>query len=161
MDVETDSTVEMDAGQTQEARTEFLTSAGNFLNNALPVMQSSPDLTPLMGEMLLFAIRGYRAGRTLESAFEEAVQGIKAQLEQQQQAEQQGPPPDPAAEAEAAAIQQKMQLEGAKGQAQIQSLQQKGQIEAQKGETEAQKGQLELAQEQAKLQAWSRIRPLS
>ena len=152
VDVETDSTVEMDAGQTQEARTEFLTSAGNFLNNALPVMQSSPDLTPLMGEMLLFAIRGYRAGRTLESAFEEAVQGIKEQLEQQQQAEQQGPPPDPAAEAEAAAIQQKMQLEGAKGQAQIQSLQQKGQIEAQKGETEAQKGQLELAQEQAKLQ---------
>ena len=41
VDVETDSTVEMDAGQTQEARTEFLTSAGNFLNNALPVMQSS------------------------------------------------------------------------------------------------------------------------
>ena len=41
VDVETDSTVEMDAGQTQEARTEFLTSAGNFLNNALPVMQST------------------------------------------------------------------------------------------------------------------------
>ena len=152
VDVETDSTVEMDAGQTQEARTEFLTSAGNFLNNALPVMQSSPDLTPLMGEMLLFAIRGYRAGRTLESAFEEAVQGIKEQLEQQQQAEQQGPPPDPAAEAEAQKIQQQMQLEGAKGQAQVESLQQKGQVEAQKGQIEAQKGQLELAQAQAELQ---------
>ena len=152
VDVETDSTVEMDAGQTQEARTEFLTSAGNFLNNALPVMQSSPDLTPLMGEMLLFAIRGYRAGRTLESAFEEAVQGIKEQLEQQQQAEQQGPPPDPAAEAEAQKIQQQAQIEGAKGQAQIQSLQQKGQVEAQKGQIEAQKGQLELAQAQAELQ---------
>ena len=152
VDVETDSTVEMDAGQTQEARTEFLTSAGNFLNNALPVMQSSPDLTPLMGEMLLFAIRGYRAGRTLESAFEEAVQGIKEQLEQQQQAEQQGPPPDPAAEAEALKIQQQMQLEGAKGQAQVESLQQKGQVEAQKGQIEAQKGQLELAQAQAELQ---------
>ena len=152
VDVETDSTVEMDAGQTQEARTEFLTSAGNFLNNALPVMQSSPDLTPLMGEMMLFAVRGYRAGRTLESAFEEAVQDIKERLEQQQQAEQQGPPPDPAAEAEAAKIQQQAQIDGAKGQAQLQSLQQKGQIEAQKGEMEAQKGQLELAKEQAELQ---------
>ena len=97
--------------------------------------------------------RGYRAGRTLESAFEEAVQDIKERLEQQQQAEQQGPPPDPAAEAEAAAIQQKMQIEGAKGQAQLQAQQQKGQVEAQKVEMEAQKGQLELAQEQAKLQA--------
>ena len=144
--------VEMDAGQTQEARTEFLTSAGNFLNNALPVMQASPDLTPLMGEMLLFAIRGYRAGRTLESAFEEAVQGIKERLEQQQQAEQQGPPPDPAAEAEAQKIQQQAQIEGTKGQAQVESLQQKGQVEAQKGQIEAQKGQLELAQAQAELQ---------
>ena len=153
VDVETDSTVEMDAGQTQEARTEFLTSAGNFLNNALPVMQASPDLTPLMGEMMLFAVRGYRAGRTLESAFEEAVQSMKQKMEQQQQAEQQGPPPDPAAEAEAQKIQQQAQIEGAKGQAQIQGLQQKGQIEAQKGEMEAQKGQLELAQAQAELQA--------
>ena len=154
VDVETDSTIEMDAGQTQEARTEFLTSAGNFLNNALPVMQSSPDLTPLMGEMMLFAVRGYRAGRTLESAFEEAVQDIKERLEQQQQAEQQqqGPPPDPAAEAEAAKIQQQAQIEGAKGQAQVESLQQKGQVEAQKGQIEAQKGQLELAQQQAELQ---------
>ena len=62
-------------------------------------MQSSPDLTPLMGEMMLFAVRGYRAGRTLESAFEEAVQDIKERVEQQQQAEQQqqeqGPPPRP------------------------------------------------------------------
>ena len=41
VDVETDSTIEMDAGQTQEARTEFLQSAGNFLNNALQVMQAA------------------------------------------------------------------------------------------------------------------------
>ena len=156
VDVETDSTVEMDAGQTQEARTEFLTSSGNFLNNILPVMQTVPDLIPVAGEMLLYTVRGYRAGRTLESAFEEVVQSMNQKLEQQQQAEQQQqeqpPPPDPAAEAEAAKIQQQAQIEGAKGQAQIQGLQQKGQIEAQKGEMEAQKGQLELAQAQAELQ---------
>ena len=153
VDVETDSTVEMDAGQTQEARTEFLTSAGNFLNNALAGDAVLARLDAAHGRNdALFAVRGYRAGRTLESAFEEAVQDIKERVEQQQQAEQQGPPPDPAAEAEAAKIQQQMQLEGAKGQAQLQSLQQKGQIEAQKGEMEAQKGQIELAQEQAELQ---------
>ena len=140
----------------RDARTEFLQSGGNFLNNILPVMQMVPELIPVAGEMLLFTVRGYRAGRTLESAFEEAVQSMNQKMEQQKQAEeqqqQQGPPPDPAAEAEAAKIQQQMQLEGAKGQAQLQSLQQKGQIEAQKGEMEAQKGQIELAKEQAELQ---------
>ena len=64
VDVETDSTVEMDAGVTQESRTEFLQSAGTFLNNILPVMQTEPALVPVAGEMLLFAVRGYRAGRT-------------------------------------------------------------------------------------------------
>ena len=163
VDVETDSTVEMDAGQTREARTEFLQSAGQFLNNALPVMQSSPDLTPLMTEMLLFTVRGYRAGRTLETSFEEAAQKIRQKVEQAEQQPQQ-PPPDPKAEAEAQRIQQQMQLDGAKGQAQMQQMQQKGQLEAQKGqleaqleahkgELEAQKGQIELAQEQAELQA--------
>ena len=168
VDVETDSTVEMDAGQTQEARTEFLQSAGNFLNNILPVMQTVPKLIPVAGEMLLFAVRGYRAGRTLESAFEQAVQAMNQELEQQKQAEaqqqQQGPPPDPEAEAKAAQIQQKMQMEGQKGQAQIQGMQQKAQIEGQKGQTQLQqlqqqgqiegaKGQLELSQGQAELQA--------
>ena len=38
------ATVEMDAGQTQEARTEFLTSAGNFLNNALAGDAVQPGL---------------------------------------------------------------------------------------------------------------------
>ena len=57
-----------------------------------------------------------------------------------------------------------MQLDGAKGQAQMQQMQQKGQLEAQKGqleaqleahkgEIEAQKGQIELAQAKAELQA--------
>ena len=154
VDVETDSTVEMDAGQTQAARTEFLQSAGNFLNNALPVMQADPKFIPLMGEMLLFTVRGYRAGRAIESVFEEAVQSMNQQLEQQQQAEaqqEQGPPPDPKAEAEAAKIQQQMQLEGAKGQAQLQGMQQEAQIEAQKGEIEIAEAQETLQLEIQKL----------
>ena len=168
VDVETDSTVEMDAGQTQEARTEFLQSAGNFLNNILPVMLQEPELTPVVGEMLLFTLRGYRAGRTLENAFEEVVQSMNQKLEQQKQAEaqqqQQGPPPDPKAEAEAAKLQQQMQMEGQKGQAQLQVMQQKAQIEGQKGQAQIQqiqqqgqiegaKGQLQLSQGQAELQA--------
>ena len=138
IDVETDSTVEMDASQTQEARTEFLTSAGNFLNNIVPIIQTAPELGSLMGELLLFAVRGYRAGRTLETSFEEAVQNIRQKQEAAEEAAQnpQPPPPDPEAEAKAAQVQQQAQIEGAKGQAQIQQMQQKGQLEQQKGQME-------------------------
>ena len=146
IDVETDSTVEMDASQTQEARTEFLTSAGNFLNNIVPIIQNVPKMGPLMGELLLFAVRGYRAGRTLETSFEEAVQNIRQEQEAAEQAAQQeqGPPPDPEAEARAAQVQQQAQIEGQKGQAQIQQMQQKGQLEQQKGEMEMAEAQMEF-----------------
>ena len=80
IDVETDSTVEMDAGQTQESRTEFLTAAGSFLGNSVEIMNSAPDLVPVIGEMLLFTVRGYRAGRTLETTFEEAVTKLKERV---------------------------------------------------------------------------------
>ena len=141
IDVETDSTVEMDAGQTREARNEFLASAGAFLKDAIPVMQVAPSFAPVMGEMLLFAVRGYRAGRTLESAFEEAVQDIKDQVEQaaQQAQQQEGPPPDPKAEAEAARTQQQTQIDGASAQIELQSQQQKAAIEAETGAAELEK----------------------
>ena len=131
----------MDAGQTREARNEFLASAGAFLKDAIPVMQVAPSFAPVMGEMLLFAVRGYRAGRTLESAFEEAVQDIKDQVEQaaQQPQQEEGPPPDPKAEAEAARTQQQMQIDGASAQIELQSQQQKAAIEAEKGAAELEK----------------------
>ena len=137
--------------------TEFLTSAGNFLNNALPIMQADAAMAPLMGEMMLFAVRGYRVGRTLEAAFEEVVQSIKAQTEADAQAAQepQEPEPaplDPAGEAQAAKIQQQTEIEGQKGQMQIQNLQQKGQLEIQKGQTEAQKTQIQLQAQVQKLE---------
>ena len=145
IDVETDSTVEMDAGQTQESRTEFLQSAGNFLNNALPIAQQMPEMVKPISEMLLFTVRSYKAGRSLESAFEEAATKLQKKVEQ---AEQQPQQQDPEAAAKAQEAQQRMQVEGAKGQAQIQLLQQKGQIEGQKGQL-----QIQTIQQKAQLDA--------
>ena len=143
----------MDAGQTQEARTEFLTSAGNFLNNALPVMQSSPDLTPLMGEMMLCSpcAATVRAGRSnplsrklckisRNGSSNSSKPSSRDRLPTQQ------PRPRPLR------FSSRRRLREPRVRRRLQSLQQKGQIEAQKGEMEAQKGQLELAQEQAELQ---------
>ena len=113
-------------------------------------MQSSPDLTPLMGEMMLcspFAatVLDERLSPLSRKLYKISRSGWSNSSKPSSSSRNRDRRPDPAAEAEAAKLQQQMQLEGAKGQAQIQSLQQKGQIEAQKGEMEAQKGQIELA----------------
>lgn len=92
IDIETDSTIAMDEQQDKQDATEFLGAMSTFIQQAGPVLQAQPAMAPLMGEMLLFAARRYRAGRTLEGEIERTVENLKAMLAQQQQ---QGPPPNP------------------------------------------------------------------
>ena len=131
IDVETDSTAALDQGEEQERRIEFLTAVGQFFENALPVADAVPQLAPLVGDMMLFAVRGFKTGRTLEAAFEDAVERMREAAEQPPPEQQ----PDPAAEAEAA-----------KAQTQSQMLQQKAQVDQQKG-------QMTLAATRAKAEA--------
>ena len=153
LDVETDSTVELNAQAQQDSRVEFLQSAGSFLQNALPVMQASPEMVPVMGEMLLFAVRSFRSGRTLESKFEETVDALSTKVQQQQQAEQQAAeqgqeqqdPEAQAAQAEAQAKQVEMQAKQAESQAKQAEAQQRMQ-------TDQAKAQLELAAMQQQMQ---------
>lgn len=77
VDIETDSTIKPDREQDKQDRIEFLTAAGTFLSNTLPLAQASPDLIPVLGEMLLFGVRGFRAGRSLEDEFEGTVEKLK------------------------------------------------------------------------------------
>ena len=170
IDVETDSSIEMDASSQNEQRTEFLSSAGAFLNNVLPVIQNAPAMAPAISQMMLFAIRSYRSGRTLETAFEEAADALQQQLDQAQEQQQQPPPPDPKLEAEAAAIQQTAQIaaqkaqaetqqaqqdsimQGQKAQADMQTAQQKNEVEAQKGQIELQRANIDLKKAEIELQ---------
>lgn len=71
IDIETDSTIQGDQAQEKADRIEFITAATKFLEAAGQVGQVMPDAIPLMTKMLGFGIRGFRAGRDLESAFDE------------------------------------------------------------------------------------------
>lgn len=75
IDIETDSTIKFDEQQEQEARVEFLAAAGGFLQQAMQVQ--NPDLAPLMAKMLEFGIRGFKVGKELESAFENAIRKLE------------------------------------------------------------------------------------
>ena len=144
LDIETDSTAAADQDAEKERRVEFLTAVGGFMQQSLEVAQVAPQMVPLMGEMLLFGVRGFRAGRPLESAIEDMVRQSKQQQEQQQGEEQ----PDPAAEAEAA----KAQAEGEKAQADSQGAQIKLQAAQGKAQTDQQGAQIKLATSQTKAQ---------
>lgn len=114
VDIETDATVAPDQQREKETRVEFLTAVSPFIEKAAQVGQQVPQLTPLLMKMLEFGVRGFRAGRTLESAIEETI----AMAEQAQQQPQQ-PPADPKAEAEA----QKLQVETQRMQGEMQVAQ--------------------------------------
>jgi len=77
VDIETDSTVAADEQEEKSSRAEFLRSVGGLLGQALPAVEKYPGIAPLIGHMVLFAVRGFRVGRELESVFEQAVDQLE------------------------------------------------------------------------------------
>lgn len=154
VDIETDSTVVLDEEEEKQSRVEFLQAAGSFMQQAVEVGQVAPQMTPLLGEMLLFGIKGFRAGRQLESAFEDAVAQMKQAAQQPQQ---QGPDPRQIeAEAKAQQAQADMAISQQRAQADMQTEQAKAEnsmsIEAEKARNQmaidAYKAQIEATQPQ-------------
>ena len=82
IDIETDSTIEPDENAEKQRRTEFVTAVGTLFQQAIPVVQSAPEMAPLIGEMLTFTVRGFRAGRTLEDQIEKTMQAVQQRIAQ-------------------------------------------------------------------------------
>jgi hypothetical protein len=150
IDIETDTLVQIDQQTEKSNRVEFLTSVSSFLEKVLPVGQQHPELVPLLGEMLLFGIRGFKIGRTIEGSFEQfvaqATQNEKAKAAQPPQP----PPPNPEmirAQTEAQNSQAKLQADQQTAQADMQmehvKMQAEQQLAAQKLQFEQWKAQLD------------------
>lgn len=135
INIETDSTIEPDQQAEKDARVEFLTAASGFLGQALEVGMTAPQMIPLMGKMLLFGVRGFRAGRELESAFEETIDLLEKEASQPKE-----PPPSPE-EIKAKAEAEKMQMEAQFRQQEMQAEAQRQQAEDQR---QAQLNQMDL-----------------
>lgn len=131
IDIETDTLVLIDEQQDKQDRIEFLTAVGGFLRQAVDAAKSNPGMTPLLGEMLMFGVRGFKIGRTMEASLEQYLQQAKQQSGQQQQS-----PEQIKAQADMQAKQAELQMEQAKMQAEQQ-------LEAQKIQFEQWKVQLE------------------
>lgn len=84
IEVETDSTLAPDEANDKKERMEFVSSVGAFLQQAIPAAQQTPALAPVLGEVLMLAVRGFRGARNLEGTFETFVQQMAQQPPQQQ-----------------------------------------------------------------------------
>jgi hypothetical protein len=107
IEVATDSLVQMDEIREKQERTELLTSFGSFIKEAIPAAQASPQLAPVLLEMLKFTVAAYKAGRTMEGVIDQAADQLK-----QLAANPPPQPPDPkllAIQAQTQAKQQEMQ----------------------------------------------------
>lgn len=118
IEVDADSLIELDERGEQQARMEFLQAAGSFIANAV---KAPPELAPLMGEMLMFGVRGFHVGASIENSFETAMEQLK---------QPKPPQPDPA--------QLQAQADQAKMQAQQMAEQQRAQIDMQLEQGKAQ-----------------------
>lgn len=76
VDVETDSTIEADEQQDKAQRIEFLTTIGQLMGAALPVLQSAPQLAPLFKESILFAVRSFHVGQSMEDVIEQTFDSL-------------------------------------------------------------------------------------
>lgn len=131
IDIETDSMVAIDETLDKQKAMEFVQAMGGFLTSAMPAIQQAPILAPLMGEALLYMSRRYNAGRGLETAIEQASQGL---IQMAQQAMTQPPPPDPQMvkiQGEQQLEQQKSQNDFALKQAELQQKAQLAEVDSQ------------------------------
>ena len=125
IEVTSDSMIFQDEQAEKQNRMEFLQSIGSFMQQVVPAAQAVPEMTPMLMEMVKFAVTAFKAGKGLEGIIDETADKFR---EQAKQAEGQPKPPTP----EQQKMQMAMQIEQAKMQANQAEAQQAMQLEQQK-----------------------------
>jgi hypothetical protein len=146
IEVTTDSMIYQDEQQEKADRMEFLQAMGGFLSQAIPAAQATPEITPMMMEMLKFGVTAFKAGKGLEGLIDETADKFR-----QQAKEMEGQPKPPSPEQQK--MQMQMQIEQAKMQAEQQKMAMQQQIEQAKiqGEIELEKAKQEFQSQENQL----------
>jgi hypothetical protein len=135
IDIETDSLIEPDQQATQQARTELLGAISQFLPQAIEAGSAVPELKPLMARLLMFFLRGFKASRDIESAFEQFIDDVTKAA-----ANPQPKPPSPE--------EIKAQAEMAKQKAETERMMLDAKLKTEEGQRQAAADQAKFAMEQ-------------
>jgi len=133
IDLETDSTIQADENAEKQQRTEFLSVAVGALERSANVMKLAPDLAPVMSELVMFAARGMRVGKSLEDVLEQALKKAQKRMEAMLAQPQQ----NPMVEIEKAKLQQKAQSDQAGHMLDQRKMQQDAQLEVRQQDIDA------------------------
>ena len=95
IDIETDTMVFEDQKAEKAARVELIGAISSFLREAIPAGQLYPEIKEVLIGLLMFGVRGFKAGRDIEQLLEEAADQLTEAGPQQQK-------PDPKIQAEQA-----------------------------------------------------------
>ena len=147
VDIAADSLVMLDEAQNKQDRIQFLQAFGGFLAQALPVGQASPEMVPMMMELLRFGMQAFKAARPIEGQIDQTLQQLS------QAAQQRGP--DGEQQARQAEVQQKGQVESQKMQMQSALKQAEMQHQLQ---MEQMRNQAKMAMEQQKMDFEARLK---
>jgi hypothetical protein len=76
LDIETDSTIEPDQTAEKQARIEFMQQIVPLITGIVPMAQGNPAMSALAKEVVMFAVRGFNVGRSMEEPIEAAFDAI-------------------------------------------------------------------------------------
>lgn len=145
IDVETDQTAFQDAEAEKTARMEFMDVVTRMFAETIPAMQAFPASIPLVKEAVMFVVRGFKVGRPIEEAIEDAFDDIAKQPPKQEA--------DPKAEAAQAQMQMKMQEMEMRMKQMASEFQLKQQAAQSEIQLDREKTQADIAMEQTKANA--------
>ena len=167
IEIVADSMIYMDEVQEKQDRMELAQAVANFVKEAGPAIQSTPQIAPMLTDVFKYIITGFRVGKQIEGSIDAFADQMKQLAAQPQQ-----PKPDPAVlkvQAEAQADQQRMAMEGQRAQQEMQAKQQfeqwKANLDAQvaqaqqaaQAQQDAQQQQMEAQREQQKMQLEAQV----
>lgn len=145
IEVTSDSMIYQDEQQEKADRVAFLAAVGSFMQSALPAAAQSPELTPMLCEMLKFGVTAFKAGKQLEGIIDQTADDLRKQYEATK-----GQPRPPAPEIQKAQMDAQAKMQQIQMQAQLeqQKMQSQMQLEKAKQEYQAQENQLKFQLEE-------------
>lgn len=143
VEVAADSLIYIDEDAEKQARVEFLTATGGFIEKMGAVLMQTPpeakgSIVGLLMEMLKFGVTGFRVGKTIEGAFDETSEKLKQLAAQPPQ-----PQVPPEVQVEQMRGQVKQQSDQAQNQREVMKIQGDQQLER-----ERMAGEIQLKREQ-------------
>jgi hypothetical protein len=141
IEVTSDSMIYQDEQQEKSDRIAFLSAVSQFMQSALPAAAQSPELTPMLCEMLKFGVTAFKAGKQLEGIIDQTADDLRKQYEASK-----GQPKPPPVEIQKAQMTQQAEMQKLQMQAQIEQAKLQGQMQLEKAKQEyqAQENQLKF-----------------